>query len=121
MNGQFFERPAKPSIPTTVKVGPYDWTIVPDHEMAQVDEVWGTTLIPSHQIRLDPQAPPARLRATLLHEVLHVVMNVSGLSFRFNDKEDRVNEESVVREVSTLLYQVIRDNPDLVEYLLEEV
>lgn len=51
---------------------------------------------------------------TLLHEVLHQCLFVTGRDL------ERDLEESIVRPLSMALFGVLRDNPKLVTYLLDK-
>ena len=65
------------------------------------------------RIRISNRAKGPLLACTLIHEVLHAVWYVQGLSSRMDT--GTVTEEQVVDAVSNGLTQVMRDNPELFE------
>ena len=62
-------------------------------------------------ILLNPSLTPSRLRTTLLHEVLHLILSQLDLDVK--------NEEHVVTVVSQALSDVIRNNPQFANILLK--
>ena len=66
-------------------------------------------------IKIRTEQSPDQMRETLLHEVLHVCFDVSGLSHELEDDE----EETIVRQLSPILLQALQDNPGLVELLTD--
>lgn len=92
-------------IPRYVKVGPYRIDIE-QHEayFNQDDErVYGEYDERTSTINLDVDASADMIRDALLHEILHVILSMY-------DKDD----ETLVRLVSPMLLQVIKENPRLV-------
>lgn len=67
-------------------------------------------------IALHPAQSADLKREKLLHEVLHAAFFAAG-GFPGGDDEQ---EEAVVRTLSPLLIEVLRDNPALVAYLRRE-
>jgi hypothetical protein len=65
-------------------------------------------------IRVRNDLPYQTQAETLLHEVLHMVLFFSGLDL------DADQEEKIVRPAAMTLYGVLKDNPQLLKYLLEE-
>lgn len=57
---------------------------------------------------------PGHERMTLAHEVLHGIVELTAQEDRFVEK----GEEAVVHAMSVALVQVLRDNPNLVAYLV---
>lgn len=55
-------------------------------------------------------------RRTLLHEAMHEVWSLSGLRDRFPMK----TEETIITMMEPWLFVLFRDNPDFVDWLVEE-
>lgn len=98
-----------------IKVGPFEYSVKFDKVVANEGSVFGTTHNNDQLIVLDPDKPDQKIDQTLVHELLHACMFISGLTYRFTDKEP-VSEEDVCRELSIVLYQVLKDNPGVFEY-----
>lgn len=60
-------------------------------------------------------AGPTVRANTLLHEVMHACLAMAGITDVLTDED----EERVVRRLSPLLLQALRDNPGLVTYLVD--
>jgi hypothetical protein len=79
---------------------------------------FGRTLHADAQINVrSTQAPPA-MRDTVLHEVLHAILWVSGLAF--NEQMSEETEERIIRNLTPWLLDLLRKNPKLITYLLEK-
>lgn len=61
-------------------------------------------------IRINKTLPKNKFAEVLLHEVLHAAYDVGHL-------EDCDDEEKTVSVLSTVFAQIIRDNPDFVNFL----
>lgn len=96
-------------MPKAVKVGPYTYRIAvtPD-----IDE-FGHTANDAHRIAINVDQSAVSMKDTLLHEVLHACFFTVNL----RDQVDFETEERVVRRLATILLQVLRSNPKLVDYL----
>lgn len=89
-----------------VRIGPYDFDIV-EMDKLNTKEFYGLYVPESQEIQLTPVfASKQRWAETLLHEILHGVMDTQNIGLK--DEEERV-----VRGVSLGLSQVIRDNQKL--------
>lgn len=65
------------------------------------------------QILLEPNLGPDVMPETLLHEVIHAVMDVTGLAAVLGVED----EERVVNTMTPTLFACIRENAALVSYL----
>jgi len=107
------------STPTSVRIGPYRYTVkvdlsrIKELEKESDSDLYGITTHGHLEIVLHPDVADTVLRETLLHEVLHAVLYVTGTSDRLSDKA----EEHLIRSLSPALFALLRDNPDLVQYL----
>jgi hypothetical protein len=66
------------------------------------------------EIRVDPAQQDGCARDTLLHEVMHACY--AQTSFRGGD----VDEEGIINALTPWLLGVLRDNPELIEFLTKE-
>jgi len=78
----------------------------------------GLTDLSKKQITIWKHDNKEVLRETLMHEILHVLMeDVVASVEEKKDLEDK--EEAIVRLVNPRLFQVFKDNPNLVEFLFK--
>jgi hypothetical protein len=109
------------SAPKKVILGPFAYKVIVDEsrvkqlEEHENSELFAMTLLDSLEIVLHPSSAPMVQREKLLHELLHVVFDNTGISNRFSDR----TEEQLVRALSPALFDLLRENPELVRYLTE--
>jgi len=91
-------------IPQYVKVGPYHIRIEQHEGYWNKDDirVYGEFDERTSTINLDVDASSEVIKETILHEILHVILGMY-------DRDD----EGLVRLLSPMVLQVIRDNPKL--------
>lgn len=99
-------------IPGSVRIGGVRYRVVVEEELVSEE---GVELLGQHDygrllLRLSLAADPELRPFVLLHEILHACVTVSG--------GDSHQEEALVAGLSHVLLQVLRENPDLVRYLL---
>ena len=119
--------------PTRIRVGPLTYRVLWDAEEIRRagQDVPGDGSVSAYSnhrraiIALDPSEAPDVLRHSLLHEVLHCVLRLSGV-WPDQHARDHVHsrepasidvEEFVVAATAGPLLGVLRDNPDLLAYL----
>jgi hypothetical protein len=68
----------------------------------------------SMSIAVDPGKHEDYARATLLHEILHACIRSSDPTL------DDEHEETVVAAITGPLLSMLRDNPDVLDYLTED-
>lgn len=107
-------------LPERVIIGPMIYGIANDiatYAQSVVDtneQVYGRVNYGECQIILDPKQHDQHKRVALLHELLHACWHVT-------DPLDPSNcEEMAVRAITGPLLDVLRRNPELVAYLLED-
>lgn len=61
-------------------------------------------------IHYDPEQTLPVLRETILHEMLHCILEHTGV--------DAEEHEALIRSISPLLLEALRRNPELVEWLV---
>lgn len=105
-------------LPRRVVVAPHVMTIQydDDNRLKEVDDLNGLCDFDTGRIWIDRKQTPLMERDTVLHEVLHAVLDQTGAKRRFKDI-DKDFEEELVCELAPRLLQVLRDNPSLVGYL----
>ena len=105
--------------PTKFKSGCYNWQIYWSQEEAE--EMYGKTDSHNKVVTIYKCKNKEITRETLLHELLHVVMEDKAEAvFNFDpDKKEYDKEENLIRLISPVLMQLIIDNPELWEYLSE--
>lgn len=105
--------------PDHVDVGPFRYTII-RNELARLraQEAAQTILLgqTDHDkltIIFDEKMHANLARETLMHELLHVVNQVTGLRFKWGNAK----EERIVQRLSPILLELLQRNPDVVKYL----
>lgn len=104
-------------IPSRLKVGAYHYKV----SMAPLTDEGrvGQTYPSRQEIQIAPGQAPHYERDTVIHELLHAIMQQTSLS-KMTLWDEGV-EEAIVLAVSPLLLQTLRENPRLTNYLLEKV
>lgn len=119
-----------PKLPTKVKIGAQDWTIVErsrDDDGTINDDSYGYTLQKSNFIVIDKNCPPSRKRQTLFHELFHAVRFSNGSSGIKPDMENIQAEDVIytwehyfIAMYEDTMLSVLRENPAIVDYLLSD-
>ena len=68
----------------------------------------------------DASSSKQQFRDTILHEHLHAIFYETGLAYEMKDPDVKVDEEMIVRRVSTVLLHLMRSNPELVKFWMEK-
>jgi hypothetical protein len=107
------------TLPASIKVGPFRYRVVCDwQEFANLGsgpDLWGECHHKVETIYLNPRLAGTALAETLWHEVKHVVYRAAGIE---DDKE--MTEEQAVNTASPMELAVLRENPELVRFLLDD-
>lgn len=107
--------------PDKVKVGPHVYRIVRDRAaIDRAGQAMSATLLghcdrQALEIAVAPDLAGTVTAETVVHELLHAITDLTGLEDRLGD----ALEEEVVRALSPRLLELLRDNPDLVAYLVK--
>ncbi len=97
-------------MPSSVRVGPYDIKIR-ELDPSDAEKNYGEFHSEKMEIRLRKEfSSPQQAADTLLHEILHAVWMIGGLSHRDG-------EERLVASLATQICAVVRQNPDIVKFL----
>jgi hypothetical protein len=105
-----------PSIkrPKKIKIGYANYTVVEDDERLKENAAGGMHAPNSSRIYVETEQENDYAKMALLHEVLHGCAHVSSVP------TDDTQEELFVAIISPNLLQALRDNPQLVAYLLQK-
>lgn len=107
-------------IPEKVRIGPVSYTIQRSHDaMTQYSRDSGKDLcgVARHamlSILVDDDMPLDRERWVLLHEINHAITNTYGMD-GMDAKSDEYSDLQ-----ATVWLSLLRDNPQLVSYLMED-
>ena len=113
------------SAPDSVRVGPHLLTI--EYSTAKVDaenvrsnrgilaytEIGGGRIIVCGPDYLSP----SMMREVVIHECLHVIMDVAGVAYGMGKGQTAYTEEGLLQALDTALLALIRDNPDLIGWI----
>jgi hypothetical protein len=106
-------------LPASVQIGARRYSISQDADAVRATEhriqssgIYGAIDHRDLSIVLAPDQAEGQLRDTLLHEVLHGVMAITG-----GGVDD---EEELVLRITPTLLDTLRRNPELVTYLMDE-
>lgn len=94
-------------LPSSVRIGPYDYDINPEGvEMpGEADQFVGLILRDKLQIVIQHKQAPMQVADTYLHEILHGIWSVCALGAS-------AKEEVAVSALSTGIVNFLRDNPE---------
>jgi Zn-dependent peptidase ImmA (M78 family) len=117
-----------PKLPTRIKIGSQVWTV--EERTKNTDGLlnggtYGYTIQEGNIIVVDKAATPSRKRQVLFHELFHAVRFSSGSSGIKPNVEDvqpneiiDVWEHYFIAMYEDAFLTIIRDNPDVINYLL---
>lgn len=111
--------------PKTVKIGPTKWKIRTSKKAIRKlrlkldieDHLIGHTELKDLTIFIAYDIAPQVQRDTLIHELLHACFAIQGFPPMKDMDEKEDQEEWVVKNLTSVLHAVIRDNPELIAYL----
>lgn len=103
-----------PTLPPTVQVGPLELSLVYEELDGTLGELRGAEL----ELAVDPEQADDQLADTVLHELLHAVIGQTSLWSEGGPLTDPAVEEVVVAALTPWLLGIVRDNPDLVAFLV---
>lgn len=94
-----------------VKLGPSIYKIVEESGLAPTHGLWGQIRYDEKTIAIEKNLGLAQKQESILHEIVHGLFFLSG---------EGGGDEKTVVVLSLHLLSFLRDNVDLVNYLLEE-
>ena len=111
-------------LPKQVRIGTQVWKIVQrsrTNDGMLGEDNFGYTLNKENVIVIDSQIAPSRKKQTLMHEILHAIRFTFGNPNTPKKTEDiDVWEHFFIASYEEGLLLVIRDNPNVLAYLLEK-
>lgn len=118
-----------PKRPTSVRVAAYTYEVrydeaaVSEARALELEPVMGHCNHETLRITVRGDVAEPNVQQILLHEVLHACVWAAGsmvdLATKGDDPEEAA-EEAVIRTTAPVLWQVLRDNPGLLRYLLAD-
>jgi hypothetical protein len=104
----------KSRAPASIRIGPIDFAVDVREDLREDDRALdGQIRYGETTIRLHADLAHQAQVQTLLHEVVHGMLTQMGRAKMCKDEE-------LVDALAFSLYQVIRDNPDLVRMIMEK-
>jgi hypothetical protein len=103
--------------PRNILIGHAYFTVKYDKHLSDNSEAVGLTGPETQYILLDPKLGPDVERETVLHEAMHAIYFQSGLRLQSWHK-DKV-EEQLIWAMAKGVIELLRNNPEMVEYILE--
>lgn len=106
-------------MPKTIKVGPFVYSVLQDAAKLQAwerEQKGAYSGFSDHalmRIVIGPDEALCSQRETLWHEVKHCVVHLFG-------KYGKMDDETYIRRTAPMELAALRENPDLVAYLLTE-
>jgi hypothetical protein len=111
-------------MPKKVYIGTQVWSIVQRSRTSDgmlSDESFGYTLNKENVIVIDSQITPSRKKQTLVHELLHAIrFTFNNPSVPKKTEDVEVWEHYFIGAYEEGLLLLLRDNPALLDYLLEK-
>ena len=94
----------------SIKIGPYDYKVKRIKNLTDGEGVslYGQITYSDAIIRIEKSVSNQRQGASMVHEAIHGILEHSGL-----DETD----EKIVIVLGNGLFQLIRDNPDMIKYI----
>lgn len=112
-------------LPTKVKLLGHTISISKDPNMRGTN-LFGSAQYKSGAINLSPDLPVSQEKATIIHELCHFILSYTGflqwlgMEINQNQKQQDLIEEQAVRAMEIGLTDLIRTNPKLIKWILDE-
>lgn len=103
---------SKRKLPDKIKINWRTYKILKKDTVRGGDNYIGTALQGLGEIEIKKDQEHGTERVTLLHEIFHCILYFAGNELQKN--------EDFMEMLSNNVYQVLKDNPELVRYLLDE-
>lgn len=104
-------------LPNKVIVGPYHYQLKLATGLFKLDdsdeELYGHFSPSTHVITISEGIPKERKQAVIIHECLHALLELSGLTVPADI------EETFITKMSPFILMWMKDNPDLIKELME--
>lgn len=96
-------------LPKKIKVGWLSFKTILNQELSEESGNYGSVHYKTQKIFINPLVEEQTQESTYVHEMLHSIIFLSGLSERLKNI-DGITEEEIVASIEGLLYQVLKDN-----------
>lgn len=90
-----------------IKINNYILSVI-EKDRVNDNQAWGETDIEKLEVVIKKSLPPIHKKTTLIHELIHVMLYLSGII---------EHDEHHIEAISIRFYEMIHDNPDLINYL----
>lgn len=108
-------------MPKSVKIGSQVWEVSEQKRKHAMDNHYGITNGKDNSIVIDAELSPSMARVTLFHELLHAIRITFGGSLAPNKWLDYTEAEHFwIGLYEEPVVAMLRDNPELVKYLVDE-
>lgn len=105
----------KRKTPKKVKIGYSEFKIVPrSNQWGKRNKAFGDCAPDQARIQYDASQKKSELVNTIIHETLHGIVYMFDINFR-NSRE----EEKVIRKMANGLHTVFADNPEFLEWIMQ--
>lgn len=100
----------KKKLPASIRVMGFDMVVSSPNEVLDAKNAYGNSSWDKQTIHIDDHEGMVRQQQTLIHELLHTA-SAAGLAI-----DDQLSERQV-RATASVLHQIFRDNPAVLEFL----
>lgn len=101
---------------TKMKVGPFTYTVAEDKNLGAFGKA-GVMNSDNLMVSIDPSVAVEVQKETLVHETLHAVWKQTPLVVMIPDEDEDSKGELIIQALSPLLFQWIRENPEVIAWL----
>lgn len=103
------------SFPSRVQVGHKVFAVRYEVGLTKLADVTGGCMPDTEEVLIDSKLGPATERETILHELMHALWHMTLLEKAIPSAK----QEDIIYTLAPGLLLMLRDNPELVDYLLE--
>jgi hypothetical protein len=109
-------------LPARLHIGPLTYIVEANEERSRDSECYGFADTGRTVIVVDPAMSASKTRETVMHETLHTLMELVGVSKggKFALLADQDDEERLVTALAPWLLDTLRRNPALATFLLAD-
>ena len=114
----------KNRIPASVKVGPH---VIDIFQTPEISEYFGKYHYARNLIELTVDGVHESIIGdTLIHEILHAIWKMSQINQmmelpdEYTEDDIEAREEAMVHVLGAQIFQLMRDNPKLVEFIMQK-
>lgn len=96
-------------IPKQLKCSGLTFEVIESEDIAFEGNSLGSTHFESQKVFLKSSLPDELKKQVLIHEIIHICLNQSGIDSRL-ERYDKDLEEDIVLAIEHHLYQILKDN-----------